>query len=109
MVMVSSELIPSYVNLQLFFFPRHFALLSAPLKFIQRFTALSLHLLHFLCSSSHLAHIIDTLNSVIFANTVTPLLTLSHITLASPTFILLFHACFVSLKAFGQKLCQMAS
>lgn len=109
MVTVSSELTPSYVNLQLFLFPRYFTLCLVLLKFIQHFIVPSLHLLRFMCSSSHLAHhIIDTLNSVVSANTVF-CWHFFHITLASPAFILLIHACFVSLKAFGQKLCQKAS
>lgn len=57
--------------------------------------------------SSQLAHSTDALNNSVFStNLVALLFTLFHVTLAYPTFILLLHACLVSLKAFGQELCQ---
>lgn len=90
------------------FFPTHFTLHLLQLKFILHFTVLTLHFSQSLGSSSQMAHSTDTLNlnSVFSANLVTLLFTLFHVTLAYPTFILLFHACLVSLKAFGQELCQ---
>lgn len=86
-------------------FPEHFTLHLLPLKFIRHFIMFSL--CFFLASFSQLAHSTDTLNnSVLSANLIAPLFTLFHVTLAYPTFILLFHACLVSLKAFSQELCQ---
>ena len=106
MVMVNSEHIILYAKMGLFF-PRHFTLHLLPLEFIHHFILLSLCHLQSLGSSSQLAHSTDTLNNSVFsANLVTLLFTLSHVTLAYPTFILLLHACLVSLKAFGQELCQ---
>lgn len=105
--MVSSEPIIPCAKMELFF-PGHFTLHLLPLKFIHHFISLSLHCLQSLGSSSQLAHSTDTLNNSVFsANLIALLFPLFHVTLAYPTFILLFHACLVSSKAFGQELCQM--
>lgn len=107
MVTVSSQPINPCAKTGLFF-PRFFTLHLLPPKIICHFIVLSLSFLQSLGSSSQLAHSTDTLNNSVFSeNLVTLLFTLFHVTLAYPTFILLFHACLVSLKAFGQELCQM--
>lgn len=103
MIMVSSESIIQYAKMGLFF-PGHFSLHLLPFKFIHHSILLSLH-----CLVIQLAHSTDTLNNSVFsANLVALFFTLFLVTLVYPTFILWFHDCLVSLKAFGQELCQMS-
>lgn len=85
----------------------YFTLCLLPLNFNCHFIVFSLWFLQFLGSPAQMAHSTDSVsNSVLSENLVAPLFTLFHVTLAYPTFILLFHACLVSLKAFGQELCK---